>query len=637
MDLPMKIKFTEYIKENVILGDGAFGTYLYEKGIDFGKNIDLLNLKNPDLIYSVHEEYIRAGSQLIETNTFGANRFKLQKAGKEEQVEEINLTGARLAVKAAGHDVYVAGSVGPTGVEFPLISGEISPDDLKAAFAGQISALVEGGVDLLILETFTHLEEMLLAIETARQVGSGLPIVAQMLYPSQGRTARGIDALSCARAALAAGATVVGTNCGRGVDAMTTAISHLLPLAEEHVPLSAFPNAGLPEIMGHRMVYPAQPAYMAGRAAEMLKMGVRLIGGCCGTTPSHIHEFRKTLKLRHKKESRSITVAASPLEAPVAPAAMKKSGRGGFLDSLQQDRLPVLVELDPPTHLDIENVLAGARSLAASGVDAITMGENPLAILRAGNIALAHRIREETGVHTVLHQTCRDQNALGLQSHIMAAHLLGIEAILAVSGDSASSTDQPGVSGVFDLNSLGLIRMISQFNQGLNMAGQSIKLPTRFSIGAAFSFRPANPTLQIARLERKAAQGAHFVMTQPLFDKNEVEAMVEQTSHLNVLIFPGIFPLISARNADFLHNEVPGISIPDAIRKKLWSYKEVADQRKAAMEITEQLVADLAPFVDGLYLISPLNKWEIAEKFVRQIRQAGWKGSGRAAVRAVAC
>jgi homocysteine S-methyltransferase len=299
--------------------------------------------------------------------------------------------------------------------------------------------------------------------------------------------------------------------------------------------------------------------------------------------------------------------------------------------------LPVLVELDPPTHLDIENVLAGARSLAASGVDAITMGENPLAILRAGNIALAHRIREETGVHTVLHQTCRDQNALGLQSHIMAAHLLGIEAILAVSGDSASSTDQPGVSGVFDLNSLGLIRMISQFNQGLNMAGQSIKLPTRFSIGAAFSFRPANPNLQIARLERKAAQGAHFVMTQPLFDKNEVEAMVEQTSHLNVLIFPGIFPLISARNADFLHNEVPGISIPDAIRKKLWSYKEVADQRKAAMEITEQLVADLAPFVDGLYLISPLNKWEIAEKFVRQIRQAGWKGSGRAAVRAVAC
>jgi len=629
----MKIKFADYIREHVILGDGAFGTYLFEKGIDFGRNIDLLNLKNPELIYSVHEEYIRAGSQLIETNTFGANSFKLQKVGKEEQVGEINLAGARLAVKAAGHDVYVAGSVGPTGVEFPLISGEISHDDIKASFAGQISALVEGGVDLLILETFTHLEEILLAIETALQVGSGLPIVAQMAYPSQGRTARGVDALTCAKAALSAGAMVVGTNCGRGVDAMATAIGHLLPLAEEHVPLSAFPNAGLPAVMGHRMVYPAQPSYMARRAAEMLKMGVRLIGGCCGTTPAHIHEFRKTLKLRHKKGLRLVTVSAFPLETSAAPAAVKKSGRGGFLDSLQPGRLPVLVELDPPTHLDIDNVLVGARALAASGVDAVTLGENPLAILRAGNIALAHRIREETGIHVVLHQTCRDQNALGLQSHIMAAHILGIEAILAVTGDSASLTDQPGVSGVFDVNSLGLIRMISQFNQGLNMAGRSIKLPTRFSIGAAFSFSNSNPTLQITRLERKAAQGAHFVMTQPLFDKNEVEAMVEQTSHLNVLIFPGIFPLISARNADFLHNEVPGISIPAAIRKKLWSYEEVADQRKAAMEFTEKLVADLAPFVDGLYLISPLNKWEIAERFVKQIRQAGWQGSGRAAVR----
>lgn len=626
----MKINFADYIKEQVILADGAFGTYLYEKGIDFGKNIDLLNLNNPDLIYSVHEEYIRAGSQLIETNTFGANIFKLQDMGKDDQVRQINLAGAQLAVKAAGHDVYVAGSVGPTGVEFPLISGEVSEEDLKAAFAVQISALVEGGVDLLILETFTHLEEMLLAIDTAKRVGSGVPIVAQMLYPGQGRTARGVDALACARAALGAGATVVGANCGRGIDSMQFAISCLSPLAQEHVPLSAFSNAGLPEVMGHRMVYPAQPAYMARRGADMIKMGVRLIGGCCGTTPAHIHEFRKALKLRHKKPLKlSKTVAAVPRETPETPKGVKKSGRGSFIDNLPLDRLPVLVELDPPTHLDIDNVIAGAKSLAISGVDAVTLGENPLAILRAGNIALAHRIREDAGVQVVLHQTCRDQNALGLQSHIMAAHILGLEAILAVTGDSASSTDQPGVSGVFDVNSLGLIRMISQFNKGLNMAGKSIKKPTDFSIGAAFSFRPSNPTMQITRLERKAAQGAHFVMTQPLFDKNAVEAMVEQTSHLNLLIFPGIFPLISARNADFLHNEVPGISIPSEIRKKLWSYDEVADQRKAAMEITEKLVEDLASFVDGLYLISPLNKWEIAERFVKQIRKSGCKGSGR--------
>ncbi len=624
----MKASFFDYIKEHVILGDGACGTYLFEKGIDFGKNIDLLNLKSPDLIYSIHEEYIRAGSQLIETNTFGANVFKLQEVGKEDQVAEINLSGARIAVKAAGHDVYVAGSVGPTGIDFPLISGEVTVEDIKAAFAQQITALVEGGVDLLIIETFTHLEEMLLAIETARSVAD-LPIVAQMLYPSQGMSARGLDALTCARKTLDAGALVVGTNCGRGVDAMLTAVSHLAPLADENVPLSAFPNAGLPEVMGHRMVYPALPSYMALRAAEMLKMGVRLIGGCCGTTPAHIHEFRKSLKLRHKKELRTASVSVTAQETPEAPTGVEETGKGGFLESLPADRLPVLVELDPPTHLDIDHVLAGAKSLAKSGVDAVTLGENPLAILRAGNIALAHRIREESGVQVIIHQTGRDQNALGLQSHIMAAHILGIESILAVTGDSASSTDQPGVSGVFDVNSLGLIRMISQFNRGLNMAGKSIKRPTKFSIGAAFSFRPSNPKLQINRLERKVAQGARFVMTQPLFDKNEVEAMVEQTSHIDVIIFPGIFPLISARNAEFLHNEVPGISVPEVIRKKLWSYDDVADQRKAAMEITEQLVADLAPFVDGLYFVSPLNKWDIAEKFVKQVRDGGYVGSGR--------
>lgn len=624
----MKVPFADYIQDNVILGDGAFGTYLYDKGIEFGRNIDLLNLRNPDLIYSVHEEYIRAGSQLIETNTFGANIFKLQEVGKEDQVEEINRAGAEIACKAAGHEVYVAGSVGPTGIEFPLISGETDEDGIREALTGQIRALVQGGVDLLILETFTHLEELLLAIEAARRVGEGLPVVAQMVYPSQGRTARGVDALTCARKCLAAGALVVGTNCGRGIDAMTTAIAHLSPLAKEHVPLSAFPNAGLPEVMGHRMVYPAQPSYMAHRAAEMLKMGVRLIGGCCGTTPAHIHEFRTTLKLRHKKKGAAVAVSVTPREQPELPAT-EETGRGAFLDKLPPDRLPVLVELDPPTHLDIDNVLEGARSLARSGVDAVTLGENPLAILRAGNIALAHRIKEEVGVQVVLHQTCRDQNALGLQSHIMAAHILGLEAILAVTGDSASSTDQPGVSGVFDMNSLGLIRMISQFNRGFNMAGKPVKRATRFSIGAAFSFRPSDPRLQISRLERKAAQGAHFVMTQPLFDKDVVEDMFEQTSHLDLVVFPGVFPLISARNADFLHNEVPGISIPEKIRKHLWHYEQVADQRKAAMEITEKLVEDIAPFIDGLYLISPLNKWDIAQRFVSQVREAGWKGSGR--------
>ncbi|MDA8165709.1 MAG: bifunctional homocysteine S-methyltransferase/methylenetetrahydrofolate reductase [Desulfobacteraceae bacterium] len=623
----MKPPFLDYLQEKVILGDGAIGTYLYEKGIELGKNTDRLNLSDPDLIYSVHEEYIRAGSQLIETNTFGANRFKLLAAGLEDQIREINLAGVALARRAAGEDIYVAGSVGPTGVEFPLEAGDTDPGEVEASFKEQIGALLEGGIDLLILETFTHLDELLLAIRTARGLTADLPIVAQMAYPARGKTARGDDALKCGTAALKAGASVVGANCGRGVKSMLKAIERLSPLKEQ-VPLSAFPNAGFPEIVGHRMVYPAQPEYMARVIGEMIKLGARLVGGCCGTTPVHIQEIRKLPRVGKRPVTRA---EIGRLEGEAGAGEVPAQGAGVLLSGLRPDRMPILVELDPPPHLDVTGVIQGARALAASGADAITLGESPLAVLRADNLALAHRIKEEVGIKTVIHLTCRDRNALGLQSHIMGAHLLGIDAILAVTGDPATSSDQPGTSGVFDVRSFGLVRMIDRFNRGYNMAGRRVKEHTDFSIGVAFSYRPANPEVQLRRLERKAALGAHFVMTQPFFAAEEVERMMEKTAHLDLLIFPGIFPIISARNADFLHHEVPGISIPEAIRKKLWQYEKVEDQRKAALELTKEMVAAISPFVDGLYFVSPLNKWEVADDLVRLVRTAEWKGSGRVA------
>ena len=617
---PMKHNFVEYLNEKVMLGDGAFGTYLFEKGVDLAKNTDLLNISDPDLVYSIHEEYIRAGSELIETNTFGANRFKMLKVGREHRVREINLKGAELACRAAGNEIFVAGSVGPTGVKFPLESDEAEFGTVQEAFAEQMTALLEGGVDLFILETFTYLDELLLAIETAKRIAPDIPIVAQMVYPFHGRTAIGLDALACGRATAAAGATVVGTNCGRGVKAMLSAVERLSLLKDE-VFLSAFPNAGLPEIVEHRMVYSTPPAYMAEKVAEMVKLGVSLIGGCCGTTPAHIREFRKYL---HLKRHKAVTAVTAVEKSSDLPKDKKDAiGRGGMIESLKSGRIPVLVEVDPPKHLEIEGVLAGARALVDAGADAITLAEHPLAVLRADNLSLAHRIREETGIQTVLHLTCRDRNILGLQAQIMGAHVLGLEAILAVTGDPATSTDQPGVSGVFDVRSFGLVQMISQFNCGLNMAGASMKKQTNFSIGVAFSYRPVNPDLQISRLERKADLGAHFVMTQPIFDRDAVEAMMEQTQHLNLLIFTGIFPLISARNADFLHNEIPGISIPREVRESLWKYEKVEDQRKVALDLTRKLIADITPFADGLYLISPLNKWEIPLTLVQEVRASG--------------
>lgn len=621
----MKPPFVEYIQDHVVLGDGALGSYLFERGVERGRNIDLLNVQSPDIIFNAHEEYIRAGSQLIESNTFGANRFKLCKSGAEERVEEINRVGAEIAVKAAGHQVYVAGSVGPSGVIFPRDEEEFTPEDLRESFRAQVRGLADGGVDLLIIETFSSLDEVLLAIEIARSEAPELPVIAQMVFPARGTTVQGDDALSCGRAMIKAGAALVGTNCGRGIDAMVSAIGKLSVLAGEGVPLSAFPNAGMPEMVGDRMLYPAQPAYMAFRAKEMIRKGVHLIGGCCGTAPSHIQEFRTALKIKPVRVHLRDTENRQELQEESSP----EPRNGGFLESLRPDRLPIIAELDPPTHLDVEPVLAGAEQLVEAGVDAISLGENPLAILRAGNLGTASLIRQRTGIQTIIHQTGRDLNALGLQSRMMEAHLLGIQAVLAISGDSAAGTDQPGVSGVFDLRSAGLIRMLNKLNQGMNMAGRPLKQQSDFSIGAAFSFRPDSPELQIRRLEKKAALGARYAMTQPLFSADEAERMTEQVQHIDMLIFPGIFPLISSRNAEFLHNEVPGIHVPAELRKQLARFDEVADQRKVALEYTAELAEKISSFIDGLYLISPLNKWDIVLDFVKRARQAGWKGSGR--------
>ena len=609
--------FLDIIKERVLLGDGALGTYFYDKGVALGANTDLLNLKEPELVLSAHQEYIRAGSQVIETNTFGANRFKLASQSiSDHEIREINLQGALIAKKAAGNTVYVAGSIGPSGV-YPLIDDGIDEKDLAASFREQASPLLEAEVDLLILETFSYLEELLTAIESCRKLDSDIPIIAQMVFPAKGLTVDGKDALFCANAVFDAGADMFGSNCGRGVKAMLAAFKKLSPLKGQF-PLSAFPNAGLPEVVGDRTVYSAQPAYMAAGLSEMIKLGARLVGGCCGTTPAHIHEFKQVLRLKKRFAAKGIIESGDSSVKKGEQLDLER--KGGFLEGLEDTKLPVIVELDPPVTLDIGPIVEGARALKESGANAISLAEHPLAILRADNLSLAHIIKEDVNIETILHLTCRDRNVLGLQAQIMGAHFLGVNAILAITGDPASASDQPGVSGVFDLDSIGLVRTISRFNNGFNLAGRSMNGKTDISIGVAFSYRPSNPTMQLRKLEKKAAAGAHFVMTQPMFDPEHIEKTMELTQKLGLMIFPGIFPLISARNAEFLHNEVPGISVPSYIRKRLWQFEQVADQKKAAMEITQNLISEIRDLVHGIYIISPLNKWDVAKTLVKFIR-----------------
>lgn len=619
----MKPDFISYIQDRVILGDGALGAYLYECGISREKNLDLLNIQSPDTVFNAHEEYILAGSQLIETNTFGANRFNLTDIGFGDKVRAINRAGAQIAVKAAGRKVYVAGSVGPTGVMFPLIDEEITIEEISASFREQFLGLAEGGVDVLIVETFNSLQEMKIALKVAKKCVPHLPVIAQMVFPAGEMTTYGDDVFSCATTMIEGGARIIGTNCGRGVNTTAVAIHAMAPVASaSDVVLSAFPNAGLPETLGNRTIYPAQPDYMAKRAADMIKNGVHLIGGCCGTTPAHIHRFRSVLKI---KPVRIKGAGRITTEEPEKLARENKSGK--FLSNLKEDRLPLIVELDPPTNLEVKHILNGAEQLAQAGADAISLAENPLAILRAGNLGLASLIKQRTSLNTILHQTGRDLNALGLQARMMEAHLLGIESVLAVSGDSANGTDQPGVSGVFDLRSPGLISMLNGLNNGVNMAGKDLRGCTDFSIGAAFAYREDNPGMQIRRLEKKVDLGARFAMTQPLFSAEAVFDMLEKTAHIDVLIFPGIFPLISLRNAEFLHNEVPGIHVPSTIRKRLAAFHTVADQRKVALEYTAEIIDTISPVIDGLYLISPLNKWEIVLEYVNQVRCSGATGS----------
>ncbi len=621
----MKPDFITYIQDRVILGDGALGAYLYECGISREKNLDLLNIQSPDTVFTAHEEYIRAGSQLIETNTFGANFFKLEHIGFGDKVRDINRAGADIAKKAAGKKVYVAGSVGPTGTRFPLVDDETTIEDISSSFREQCMGLAEGGVDALILETFSNLEEMKLALSVAQKCVPHLPVIAQMVFPTGDTTPYGDDIITCTQELLKGGASIIGTNCGRGVHSAETAIRAMAQAAPAKTVLSAFPNAGVPEMIGDRTIYPAQPDYMAMRAAEMIRTGVHLIGGCCGTTPAHVHRFKSILKIKPVHAKASIQIKQQ--NDPGKHSRCNKPGK--FLSNIEKNRLPIIVELDPPTHLDVEHILTGAEHLAAAGVDAISLAENPLAILRAGNLGLASLIRQRTSLKTILHQTGRDLNALGLQARMMEAHLLGIESVLAITGDSATGTDQPGVSGVFDLRSHGLINMLSGLNNGVNMAGKDLKGQTDFSIGAAFCFKPENPDMQIRRLEKKAELGARFAMTQPLFSAEAVMQMLEKTSHIDMCIFPGIFPLISLRNAEFLHNEVPGIYVPEDIRKKLAKYDTVTDQKKAALEYTDQMISEVAQFVDGLYLISPLNKWDIILDFVKTIRENAYSGSGK--------
>ena len=595
----------------VIIGDGGMGTQLYHRGAPVDAVFEYLNLIDAALVSRVHLDYVAAGAEIIETNTFGANRLRLEGFGLERKTSQINQAGATLARAAAGESRWVAGSVGP--VVRPR-GADLDDRQLAGIFREQMTALANGGVDCFLLETFSSVADLLVALGVAAE--TGLPAIAQLAFNEGGFSGDGLSVEAAAQRLSTVAPAALGANCGAGPRELLQVLKRLA--ATTDLPLSAFANSGFPEYVNGRHLYLATPDYFATLGRDMATAGVGLIGGCCGTGPEHIQALARQLAGQRPGPRRAAGIApTAPLPAPREPAASRN-----FLSDW--GRRPIItVELESPKGLDIAPTLARARTLAAAEVDAINLAENPLARIRMGNLALASRIQQDTGVEVIAHVTGRDRNLLGLHSELMGAHLLGIRNLLAVTGDPVATSGESGATSVFDVNSIGLLRLLQALNHGKTTYGADLAGRTAFLLGAAFNPNVAELDGQLRKLEKKITAGARFIQTQPVYDADALERMMQATATCSIPLLLGILPLVSERNAEFLHNEVPGIRLPDSVRRRMRGKSGKAGVAEG-MEIALELVAVGRRLgVGGYYLIPPFGKVDLAVSLSEAIRQGG--------------
>lgn len=605
----------------VLIGDGAMGTFLYQKGFPVGISYEELNLISPEVIGDVHRQYIEAGAQILESNTFSANYDKLSKYGLESKVDEINRAGVRIAREAAGKNGYVLGAMGS------IRGGKrnnISTDELKKYFQQQIHSLLTEGVDGILLETFYDVEEMLLALSQVRKV-SDVPIISQFAVEDIARTLDGYTMNEALRIVHQEGADVFGFNCRTGPNGMLRALETLQ--GYKSIPISIFPNAGIADYVDGEYRYGASPEYFGQMALKFAEQGARIIGGCCGTTPAHITKIAAALS-----DYLPAPLSDTPIEEtdrivlhePVEPQETVERGGEPTLVDLVKERHTVIVELDPPRDLDITKFMKGAEALKRAGVDALTLADNSLAVTRMSNMALGHLAFSRTGIRPLIHIACRDRNLIGTQSHMMGFDALGIDHVLAVTGDPAKFGDLPGSSSVYDLTSFEIIRMIKQLNQGVAFSGKTLKQKAKFVVGAAFNPNVRNLDKAVQRLEKKIASGADYVMTQPVYDPDLIVQLKEATKHLDIPIFIGIMPLASGRNAEYLHNEVPGIQLSDEVRQRMAGL-EGEEGRAMGVKIGKELLDVATKHFNGIYLMTPFMFYEMSVQLTEYV----WELSGR--------
>jgi homocysteine S-methyltransferase len=601
--------FLERIQRGPLLADGAMGTQLYDHGVDFEQCFDALNLSNPRLVSDIHRAYIEAGAEVIETNTYGANRFKLEAHGLQDKVRAINAKAMRICRdlrEITGSSALFAGAIGPLGrVLEPY--GPISAEQARDAFAEQIGALWEQGVDLLIFETFSDLREIVLAIEVARSI-SDLPIVAQMTFAEDGRTIFGHTPAEVAVKLRSTGVDMIGVNCSVGSQRVFQVIE-AMHIAAPDMRLSAQPNAGFPTERHNRVFYPSSPEYMARYARRMVEeCGVSLVGGCCGTTPAHIAAMREALTDLNPDAPARHVHAAAVVEKPRASAV--SAPPTALAEQLAAGRFVVSVEIDPPKGHNPQKCLDGARLLKEAGVHFINVADSPMSRVRMSALAMCSMIQNLVGLETILHFTTRDRSLMGLQSDLLGAHALDVRNILALKGDPPALANYPGTKGVFDVDTIGLVGVISGMNRGVDTAGNDIGLPTMFNIGVALDINASDPDHEIARLHQKVAAGASFAMTQIAYDPIALRSFLERLGPPPIPIVLGLLPLQSYRQAEFLKNEVPGIApTEEAVhRMKLAG----SGGRKEGIKMAQELLLEVKSLVNGVYIMPSFGRYEVA-------------------------
>ena len=604
-----KPSLLEELDRRVLVCDGATGTMLYARGIFLNRCFDELNLTQPDLVGEIHQQYVRAGADVIETNTFGANRVKLGTFGLADRVHAVNVQGARIARHAARDQAWVAGAIGPLGIRIEPW-GRTGIDEAEVWFSEQAAALLEGGVELFVLETFRDLNEIGAAIRAVRGL-CDLPIVAQVTTEEDGNTLDGAAPERFVPALEQHGADVVGVNCSVGPAAMLETIERMARVATTR--LSAQPNAGRPREVEGRNIYLCSPEYMASYARRFINAGVRLVGGCCGTTPEHIRQIKAAVRALAPTKVGATVKAGDRESGNAAPADLVPvSQKSRLANTLSRGGFAVSIELLPPRGYQADALVQQARQLKIHGVDVVSIPDGPRATGRMSALAAACMVQQQTGVEPILHYACRDRNLLGMQSDLLGAHSMGVRNLLIVTGDPPRVGDYPDATAVFDVDSIGLTNVVARLNQGVDIGGQSIGPATGFHIGVAANPAALDIEEEIRRFRYKVDAGAEFAITQPVFDAWELQQFLNRIAEFRIPIIAGLTPLESLRHAEFMANEVPGVRVPDAIVERMRRADAEGRARAEGIAIAREILAAIRPVVQGIQISTAAGAAETA-------------------------